>query len=86
MQVKVKLTFREDDLASLGLSPEEFAKEIRLAAAVKWHELGLISQAKPSEIAGIGRGEFIDALICHVRSEATKQSHPSFSYITTGST
>ena len=86
MQVKVKLTFREDDLASLGLSPEEFAREIRLATAVKWYELGLISQAKTSEIAGISRGEFIDALICHVRSEATKQSHPSFSYITTGST
>ncbi len=62
MPVKVELTFREDDLASLRLSPEEFAKEIRLAAAVKWYEIGLISQAKASEIAGISRGEFIEAL------------------------
>lgn len=43
MPVKVELVVKEDDLASLRLSPEEFAKEIRITAAVKWYELGLIS-------------------------------------------
>ena len=42
--------------------PEEFAKELRLAAAVKWYELGKISQEKAAEIAGISRSEFIESL------------------------
>ncbi len=42
--------------------PEEFAKELRLAAAVKWYELGEISQEKAAEIAGLSRNEFIVAL------------------------
>lgn len=35
---------------------------MQIAAAVKWHELGEISQAKASEIAGLTRTEFILAL------------------------
>ncbi|MHA1342232.1 MAG: UPF0175 family protein [Promethearchaeota archaeon] len=42
--------------------PEEFAKELRLAAAVKWYELGKISQEKAAEIAGLSRSEFIESL------------------------
>jgi predicted HTH domain antitoxin len=36
--------------------------ELRVAAAVKWYELGQISQSRASEIAGLSRAEFIDAL------------------------
>ena len=35
---------------------------MRLAAAVKWYELGKISQEKAAEIAGLSRAAFIDAL------------------------
>ncbi len=35
---------------------------MRIAAAVKWYELGDISQAKVREIAGLTRAEFINAL------------------------
>ncbi|BAY16671.1 hypothetical protein NIES21_25010 [Anabaenopsis circularis NIES-21] len=35
---------------------------MRIAAAVKWYELGEISQAKAAEIAGLIRAEFIHAL------------------------
>ena len=36
--------------------------EMRLAAAVKWYEMGTLSQSKAAEIAGLSRAEFIDAL------------------------
>ncbi|EDX76475.1 hypothetical protein MC7420_4731 [Coleofasciculus chthonoplastes PCC 7420] len=35
---------------------------MRIAAAVKWYELGQISQGKAAELAGITRGELINAL------------------------
>src|SRR6266540_690801 len=34
----------------------------RLAAAVKWYELGMISQSKAAEVAGISRQAFLEAL------------------------
>jgi len=37
-------------------------REIRLAAAVKWYEMHLISQAKAAEITGVSRAEFLTAL------------------------
>jgi predicted HTH domain antitoxin len=33
-----------------------------LAAAVKWYELGTISQSKAAELAGVSRQEFLEAL------------------------
>jgi predicted HTH domain antitoxin len=35
---------------------------LRIAAAVKWYELGRISQAKAAEIAALPRADFIAAL------------------------
>ena len=35
---------------------------MRIAAAIKWYELGEISQGKVAEIAGLTRSEFINAL------------------------
>lgn len=50
----------EGALSALRLSPAEFVKEMRIAAALLWYSQGEISQAKAAEIAGTSRGEFID--------------------------
>jgi len=35
---------------------------MRLAAAVKWYEMGVVSQEKAAEIAGLTRADFIFSL------------------------
>ncbi len=52
----------ESAFAALRKDPNEFASEMRIAAAVKWYELGMISQEKAAEIAGLSRSDFITAL------------------------
>ena len=52
----------EGVLASLRWDPQRFAKELSIAAAVKWYENGTISQERAAEIAGLSRAEFIDVL------------------------
>ena len=52
-----------DDLVSREwASEEEFARGLRLAAAIHWYGQGAISQGKAAEVAGITRQAFIEAL------------------------
>lgn len=60
--VRLTIELPESALASLGKEPTAFAAEMRLAAAVKWYELRLISQGRAAEIAGLSRSEFLDQL------------------------
>lgn len=48
--------------SALRRSPDEFARELRLAAAIHWYARGEISQEKGAEIAGLDRTDFILAL------------------------
>jgi predicted HTH domain antitoxin len=53
----------EDDVfPALQKEPAEMVREMRLAAAAKWYEMGLISQSKAAEIAGVSRAEFVSSL------------------------
>jgi predicted HTH domain antitoxin len=62
MSVSIAIEFPETVFSALRRPPKEFVQEMRLAAAVKWYELQLISQAKAAEIAGINRHAFLKAL------------------------
>jgi len=42
--------------------PDEIAREMRIAIAVRWYAQGLVSQGKGAEIADLTRARFIDAL------------------------
>ena len=62
MGVRVSVELPEDAFSALRTTPEDFVAEMRLAAAVKWYELGLLSQSKAAEVAGVTRHELLDAL------------------------
>ena len=52
----------EEAFAALRRSPAEFAREMRLAAAIYWYSRGEISQEQAAEIAGLDRTDFLLAL------------------------
>ncbi len=56
------LQLPEDIFAALRRSPEEFLREMRLAAAIHWYSRGEISHERAAEIAGMNRRDFTLAL------------------------
>jgi len=58
----VTMDLPEDVFSALRRSPEEFAREMRLAAAMLWYTRGMISQEKAAEVAALSRAEFLKAL------------------------
>jgi len=47
----LSLEFPEEVFSALRRSPEEFAQELRLAAAIFWYSRGEVSQEKAAQIA-----------------------------------
>jgi predicted HTH domain antitoxin len=61
---KMKITMEIPD-TSFSITrerPEAFARSLRIAAAVKWYELGRISQSKAAELIGCNRIELFNHL------------------------
>ena len=58
----LRIDMDDDVLLGLQRTAEELAVDMRLAAAVKWYEMGTVSQEKAAQIAGLSRSEFIEAL------------------------
>ncbi len=62
MTKRITFELPEEILSSLREDPESFVKEVLLTAAVKWYEMGKISQEEAAKLAGLSRYDFIEAL------------------------
>jgi len=60
--VQISFELPRELFAAIRQDPAHFVPEMRLAAAVKWYEMGLISQGKAAEVAGLSRSAFVSAL------------------------
>jgi len=59
---EITLELDDDVLSALSSSPQEFARELRLAAAIHWYKRGELSQEKAGQVAGLDRTDFLLAL------------------------
>jgi len=57
--LEITLKLDQDVLSALRRSPDEFANEMRLAAAIHWYKRGEISQEKAAQVAGLSRTDFL---------------------------
>lgn len=62
MSVSLQIEVPESLFSALRQDQEGFRKELCLTAAVKWYEMGLISQGRAAELAGLSREEFLLSL------------------------
>ena len=62
MSTEITILLPDDAFSVLRTSREGFAREMLLAACAKWYELGVISQSKAAEVAGVSRQVFLNEL------------------------
>ena len=58
----ITVDWPETVFSALHMVPDDFVKEMRIAAAIKWYEQTRISQDKAAEVAGLTRATFIAEL------------------------
>jgi predicted HTH domain antitoxin len=59
---EITMKLDQDLLSALRRSPDGFANEMRVAAAIHWYKRGEISQEKAAQVAGLDRTYFLLAL------------------------
>jgi predicted HTH domain antitoxin len=57
--VKLEIDVPESAFSALRQAPGELAASMRLMAAIKWYETGMLSQERAAELAGQSRQEFL---------------------------
>ncbi len=62
MTTTISFDFDASAFGALRLAPSEFAREMRIAAAVQWYAQGIVSQGKAAELAQLTQAEFLDEL------------------------
>lgn len=73
------MEFAEEAFAALRRSPEAFAAEMRLAAAIHWYQQGMVSQERAAMLAGLPRMQFLAQLagrgvdVVHVDAESLRR-------------
>ena len=60
MSTQITTDLPEDTFPSLRSSPEDLVKEMQLAAVAKCYGIGLGSQSKAAELAGVSRERFLE--------------------------
>jgi predicted HTH domain antitoxin len=56
------LDFPGEVFSALRCSPEDFGRELRLAAAIHWYQRDQLSQEMAAQVAGLDRTDFLMAL------------------------
>ena len=59
---EVTISLPEEVYSARRLPPEEFVRDMRLAAAIYWYQKREISMEKAAQIAGLNRRDFLAAL------------------------
>lgn len=62
MTTTIHFDFDASAFGALRLAPDEFAREMRIAAAVQWYAQGVVSQGRAAEFADLPRAEFLEEL------------------------
>ena len=55
----LELKLPDEAFSALRRSPDEFGREMRLAAAIHWYNQGVMSQERAAAIAGLDRTDFL---------------------------
>ncbi len=60
--IPLTVTVPDSAFSAVRRSPAEFAREMKLAAAIHWYQRGAISQERAAELADLNRRDFIRVL------------------------
>ncbi|MBE9216266.1 MAG: UPF0175 family protein [Richelia sp. RM2_1_2] len=58
----VNIDLPEEVFSTRRLTPDDFVRDMRLAAAIYWYQKGEVSQEKAAQIAGLNRRDFLATL------------------------